>query len=343
MAQNASNNGQGQQTQRTGNEMVKAQQVKLQTMLEGQLARVRGIAAASVDPQRLVRIFYAAATRRPDLLNCTSDSIISALMQAATMGLEPETPLAQGYLIPRRNKNNNNVQEANFEPSYRGLVLVATRSGGVASVTARVVYEGEHFAVRYGTDEAIEHTPIWNDKDRGAVVAVYAIFTLKNGVKKFEVMSLEEIEDHRNRFSQSRSNSPWESDWTEMAKKTVLKRAFKTIGVENERLARALGAKSLDFDTIDAEFSEHRDAERIPEAEPVQQQQEPRRQPQPQNVQPSRQAAPAAQTQRQAPAPAQNQRQSPQAQQPPMPPPSQDSRGELFDDRRGDREPGCEG
>jgi recombination protein RecT len=60
-------------------------------------------------------------------------------------------------------------------------------------------------------------------------VQVYAMFKTKSGGYGFEVMSMEEIRAHAERYSQGyRSGySPWKTNFEEMAKKTVLKRVLK--------------------------------------------------------------------------------------------------------------------
>ena len=40
-------------------------------------------------------------------------------------------------------------------------------------------------------------------------------------------MSIEDIRKHRDRFSQAKNSGPWVSNFDEMAKKTVLKKALK--------------------------------------------------------------------------------------------------------------------
>lgn len=51
-------------------------------------------------PERFSRIVFTALTANPKLAECTPESFCGAMMQAAQLGLEPNTPLGQAYLIP---------------------------------------------------------------------------------------------------------------------------------------------------------------------------------------------------------------------------------------------------
>lgn len=218
-------------------------QANLKSMLMKALPSVTGIASKRLDPEKLLRIALVAASRNQKLLDCSPNSILSALMQAASIGLEPETPLQHAYLIPRKNKHTQTL-EANFQPSYKGLILVASRGGDMQAVWARVVYEGEYFDVRYGSDEKLEHVPNFSEQDRDGVKCVYACVKMKSGFVKFDVMNVEEIERIHKRASAAigGASSPWDTDWEEMAKKTVIRRLLKTVPTENEKLAEALEA-----------------------------------------------------------------------------------------------------
>lgn len=76
-------------------------------------------------------------------------------------------------------------------------------------------------------------------KDR-AVVAVYAVATLKGGERQFEVMDLDQINAIRNR--NGTRNGPWATDFAEMARKTVVRRLCKSLPLSTERDAAIVGA-----------------------------------------------------------------------------------------------------
>ena len=51
-------------------------------------------------PERFTRIVTTAVSNAPELGECNPVSFIGAMMQAAQLGLEPNTALGQAYLIP---------------------------------------------------------------------------------------------------------------------------------------------------------------------------------------------------------------------------------------------------
>lgn len=198
---------------------------------------------------RLARIALTEVRKIPKLAQCDQTSFLGAIMQAAQLGLEPGGALGHCYLIPFENKRRN-VTEVQFIVGYRGMLDLARRSGQIESIEARAVYEADEFQVELGLDSNIIHRPAWEVADRGPLTFVYAVAHLKGGGKQFEVMSRAEIEAIRNasqgyktavRFQRDGAiNSPWATNFEEMAKKTILRRLFKYLPVSIE-MQRAVG------------------------------------------------------------------------------------------------------
>lgn len=53
--------------------------------------------------ERFSRMVLTAMSTNPQLAECSPNSFLGAMMQAAQLGVEPNTPLGQAYLIPYRN------------------------------------------------------------------------------------------------------------------------------------------------------------------------------------------------------------------------------------------------
>lgn len=68
-------------------------------------------------PERFMRMALSAINNTPKLAECTQISFLAALMNAAQLGLEPNTPLGQAYLIPY---NNKGTMECQFQIGYKG-------------------------------------------------------------------------------------------------------------------------------------------------------------------------------------------------------------------------------
>jgi recombination protein RecT len=63
--------------------------------------------------------------------------------------------------------------------------------------------------------------------NRGNPTHYYAMFKTKDGGYGFQVMSVEDVQNHARRFSKSFGSGPWQTNFDEMAKKTVLKKVLK--------------------------------------------------------------------------------------------------------------------
>jgi len=192
-----------------------------------------------ITPERFARMATTAVTQNPALATCSPQSFIGAMLTAASLGLEPNTPLGQAYLIPY----GSNCQ---FQLGYRGLIELAHRSSDVKSIEAHVVYANDEFDFEYGLDPKLKHKPA--KKDRGEATWVYAVYHTKDGGYGFEVMSVEDINRHRAKYSKAK-NSPWDTAWDEMAKKTVIKRVLKYAPLKTE-FARAIASDETTTDAV---------------------------------------------------------------------------------------------
>lgn len=177
-----------------------------------------------ITPERFTRIVMSAVSTTPQLAETTPQSFLGAMMTAAQLGLEPNTPLGQAYLLPYK---NHGTLECQFQLGYKGLIDLAYRSGEVTIIQAHKVCENDDFTYSFGLNPTLEHIPA--KTNRGDVILYYAMFRTKDGGFGFEVMSKEDIQKHAAKYSQSYNSSfsPWKSNFDEMAKKTVLKKCLK--------------------------------------------------------------------------------------------------------------------
>ena len=184
-----------------------------------------------ITPERFTRIVLSALSTNPKLADTTPQSFLGAMMTAAQLGVEPNTPLGQAYLIPYRNKG---VMECQFQLGYKGLIDLAYRSGEISIIQAQMVYSEDSFTYSFGLEPTLKHIPATGD--RGEPVHVYAMFKTKEGGYGFEVMSIEEIRIFAQKYSKAYDNGPWQTNFEEMAKKTVLKRVLKYAPLKTEFL-----------------------------------------------------------------------------------------------------------
>ena len=182
-------------------------------------------------PERFTRIALSALNNTPKLAECSPMSFIAALMNSAQLGVEPNTPLGQAYLIPYNNKGK---LECQFQLGYRGLIDLAYRNDRMQSIEAHTIYQNDEFYYELGLEPKLRHVPAW--EDRGDVIGFYAVFRLDNGGSRFEVMSKSDIDRYAQTFSRAFASdySPWKTNYEAMAKKTVIKQLLKYAPIKTE-------------------------------------------------------------------------------------------------------------
>lgn len=249
------------------NKAIAKKDTSLKGLIRAMEPQIKNALPTVMTPERFTRIVLTALSSNPKLGQCTPNSFLGAMMQAAQLGVEPNTPLGQAYLIPYRNKG---TLECQFQLGYKGLIDLAYRSGAVQSIQAHEVHENDEFEYSYGLDGTIRHKPAL--KDRGPVIAYYGVWKTKDGGYGYEVMSVDDVISVRAQYSKAADSkfSPWATNFDAMAKKTVLKRALKYAPLKTE-FARALSQDNTIKTTIAPDMADEPDETNYTdiEAEPV--------------------------------------------------------------------------
>lgn len=208
----------------------------LQEMLEARTDDFRKVLPREMSLERVFRIVSSACVQVPRLKECTPASMLSAVMTSLQLGLEPAGPLGHAYLVPfQKSKKVGDEWQRWYEVQlilgYRGLVKLARDSGNIATIEARCVYANDLFRLEYGLHPVLEHTPTI-DRDPGKLIAVYAIARFTGGSGddvQFEVMSAAQVDGIRNGSKAKGDQSPWSTNYDEMARKTVVRRLAKML------------------------------------------------------------------------------------------------------------------
>lgn len=201
--------------------------------LEAYLSKLHG------DPERFRATVLQAVSTTPSLLTCTPSSIVIAALDAAQLGLEPTGILGGAWMLPYKNRSKN-ITEAKLIVGYRGYIDLLHRAGGVKSIEARVVYDGDAFDIEYGTHAKIRHIPAFLlGNDPGNRRCVYWRAELEGGVIQFDVLEMSEIEKAR-KSSKSSDRGPW-IDWYDlMAEKTAIRRSVSVLPISVWEARRAV-------------------------------------------------------------------------------------------------------
>ena len=114
----------------------------MQAYIKQMEGEIRKALPSVLTPERFTRITLSALSTNRKLQETTPASFLGAMMTAAQLGLEPNTPLGQAYLIPFRNKG---TLECQFQLGYKGLIDLAYRSGQITVIQAHTVYANDEF------------------------------------------------------------------------------------------------------------------------------------------------------------------------------------------------------
>ena len=191
-------------------------------------------------------------------------TVIGAAAQAAMLDLPINQSLGFAYIVPYKGA-------AQFQLGYKGYIQLAQRSGQYVDIGAKTVYEGE---LEY--ENRLLDKFKFGDRTGDKVIGYLAYFRLTNGFEKMLFMTLDEMQAHAKKYSQSYKGGTdkWGlADFDVMAEKTVLKRLLSKFGplsIESVQMSQALsndggvismnkdGEFDVNFDgeTIDAEYDE---------------------------------------------------------------------------------------
>lgn len=194
---------------------------------------------SNVTRDRFINASIAAVKANPDILAATPRSLFSALTKAAQDGLLPDG--REGIITVYKT-------EAVWNPMFYGIRKRARELDGII-IDAQVVVEGDEYDFALGDDPHITHRPLARSEkmDASKGVAVYAIFRHpEQGILHREWMWKPEVFDVMNQ-SRAKGSLMWTVFWTEGWKKTVGRRAAKSVPV-SAQLERLITRDDENFD-----------------------------------------------------------------------------------------------
>ena len=166
------------------------------------------------------------------LQECQPLTVMFAALKATALNLPLDKSLGMAFVIPYKD-NKKNITVAQFQLGYKGVKQLALRSGQFSVIpNATDVKEGELVKRNRLTGECVFNFIDDDEERKGKKTIGYAsFFRLLNGAESTLYMSIEEVEAHALRYSQTyrskredvKKSSKWSTDFDEMAKKTVMK------------------------------------------------------------------------------------------------------------------------
>ncbi len=198
-----------------------------------------------ISADKFQRTVMTAVQQNPDLLGADRRSLLMAATKCATDGLLPDGREAAFVIfntkvkVKKRRQDGTEfeaedwVKMAQYMPMIAGVLKRVRNGGVVSSLQAHVIYANDHFLWRQGTDDALEHIPLFPG-DRGEPIGAYAVARFKDGSPPmFRVMDKARIEKAR-AVSKSANGPAWKVWWDEMACKTVARNLAKYLPADAE-------------------------------------------------------------------------------------------------------------
>ena len=173
------------------------------------------------------------------LRRCSPTGIIQAGLNSVKYNFPLDNNLGFCYVIPYKGY-------AQFQIGWRGYVQLAQRTGQYLCINVTEVKEGEYLGFDIASGRPRLGEPAENREDLPDV-GYLAYFKLLNGAEYFYYQTRQQIEAFKNRYSPAANCGPWVSNFSEMAKKTVLKHLLKNFGPLTSEVASALKADSLNY------------------------------------------------------------------------------------------------
>lgn len=211
---------------------------------------------------QFVASLISAVQTNQKLQQCDFNSLIASATTAASLDLPVNGSLGFAYLIPYGKK----VQ---FQIGYKGLIQLCIRSGQFKSINAVPVYDTDDNDAVFNRLTAIFE----KEKPKGKIIGYAGYFKLLNGFEKSNYMSLDELNQHGEKYSKSynskdsitgKYNGIWKTNFEAMAIKTVLKLLLNKYAPMNVELQKAIEEdQKVDDLYIDSQKSTNPELDRL--------------------------------------------------------------------------------
>ena len=231
------------------NEVAKKPQTGLQkfnAMLENTRTQEYLTNVLGEKKQTFVSNMVALVSSNKALSECDPSTIMFSCLKATALGLAIDPSLGLAWVLPYRD-NKNNTTVATFQLGAKAYTQLALRTAQYKKIDVRDVRDGEIVGEDFVSGE-MQFKKLEKDREKAPIVGYVAMFELINGFSKQLYMSIEEIDAHAKRFSQTyrKGYGLWaDKDMRpKMAEKTVLKLLLSKWGVLSVEMEQAIKSDS---------------------------------------------------------------------------------------------------
>lgn len=199
--------------------MTSGNQLSIKNFLNSQTVQQKFIEMLGKNAASFTTSVLQVVNSNDLLKNADPQTVCSAAMMAATLNLPINNNLGFAYIVPFKN-NKANRTEAQFQLGYKGFIQLAQRTGQFKRINACAIYSDDTEQDVYSRLTSLLPRP-----PSGQVTGYIAYFQLLNGYEAHLSMSLEELNAHANKYSQSAKKGfgVWKDNFDAMAQKTVIK------------------------------------------------------------------------------------------------------------------------
>lgn len=201
-----------------------------------------------------------------NLQECTTSSLMTTAMKAASLGLPLDPNLGLAHAVPYDNSKKEKrdgrwvvidvIKEAQFQIGAKGFIQLALRSGQFEYLNVRDVREGEIVGEDFLSGMLQFKSLPFAERHKANVIGYVAYFKLLNGFQKMLFMTSEELLEHADQFSVSyradkqykTQKSPWNTNFKAMAEKTVIKLLLSKYAPMSIEMKDAIKADQAVFD-----------------------------------------------------------------------------------------------
>lgn len=177
------------------------------------------------------------------LKKCPPQAVIMEALKAATLKLPINKNLGFAYIVPYK-------ETPQMQIGYKGYIQLAMRTGQYRYINADVVYDGEF----KGYNKITGELDLSGEAKSENIIGYFAYIETVNGFKKSVYWTKDKVTSHAKRYSKSyhNKNSAWQSNFDEMALKTMLRHLLSKYGVMSIEMMTAFTADSADERTPEA-------------------------------------------------------------------------------------------
>ncbi len=186
------------------NEVTKKPQTGLQkfnAMLENTRTQDYLKSVLGEKKQTFVGNMVALVSNNKALSECDPSTIMFSCLKSSALDLSLDPALGLSYVIPFRD-NKSGTTVATWQLGARGYVQLALRSAQFKTLNVRDVREGEIIGEDFVSGE-IQFKKLDKDREKAPIIGYVAFMRLVNGFEKQLYMTVEELDAHAKRFSQT--------------------------------------------------------------------------------------------------------------------------------------------